>query len=140
MMAKMQDRGAKPSVIPPRKGVLHVVDATTYSIAGFRRLIAETAARQELAGGAIGIALLIWAQASSWQWLGFLVLFCTLIAVEALNTAIEVLTDHISPEWSRTAKDAKDLGSLAVGLMLVANLAYVGMVVVGFVTGSPSAL
>ncbi len=65
---------------------------------------------------------------------------CTLIAVEALNTAIEVLTDHISPEWSRTAKDAKDLGSLAVGLMLVANLAYVGMVVVRFVTGAPSAL
>ncbi|MFN7224673.1 MAG: diacylglycerol kinase [Paracoccaceae bacterium] len=137
-MADLPGRDTQTSVTPPRKGLWHVVDAASYSMAGFRRLMAETAARQELAGGALGVALLVWAQATTGQWLGFLVLFCALIAVEALNTAIEVLTDHISPGWSETAKHAKDLGSLAVGLMLVANLAYVGMIVVPFLTGSPA--
>lgn len=44
-----------------------------------------------------------------------------LIAVEALNTAIEVLVDHLSPGWSQFAKDAKDLGSLActIGALLL---------------------
>lgn len=48
------------------------------------------------------------------------VLLLVLMAVEALNTAIEVLVDHLSPGRSEFARDAKDLGSLAVGAILVA--------------------
>ena len=55
--------------------------------------------------------------------LGLLALGLLLIAVEALNTALEVLVDHLSPGWSQFAKEAKDLGSLAVactiGLLLI---------------------
>ena len=47
--------------------------------------------------------------------------FVLLIAVEALNTAIEVIIDRISPEWSEAARQAKDLGSLAVMCMLIAH-------------------
>lgn len=125
------------AIKPPRKGLWHMVDATGYSLAGFRRLMVETAARLELAGGAIGALLLLAAGAGAVQWLGFVVLFAALLAVEALNTAIEVLADHISPGWSETAKHAKDLGSLAVGLMIFANLAYVGMIVLPALTGWP---
>ena len=50
-----------------------------------------------------------------------------LIAVEALNTALEVLVDHLSPGWSQFAKDAKDLGSLAV----VCVLGLIGLYVLG---------
>jgi diacylglycerol kinase (ATP) len=125
----------KPTVTPPRAGLWHVVDAGRYSLAGFRRLMQETAARQELVGGLVGMGVLIWAQASAAQWLGFVVLFATLLAIEALNTAIEELADHISPGWSETAKHAKDLGSLAVGLMILANLALIAMVIVGKVFG-----
>jgi diacylglycerol kinase (ATP) len=125
----------KPTVKPPRAGLWHVVDAGRYSLAGFRRLMQETAARQELVGGLVGMGVLIWAQASAAQWLGFVVLFATLLAIEALNTAIEELADHISPGWSETAKHAKDLGSLAVGLMILANLALIAMVIVGKVFG-----
>jgi diacylglycerol kinase (ATP) len=126
---RTQDAPRPPNVvIPPRKGLLHMVDASLYSAAGLRRLLRETSARQELAGGAIGAMVLLWAQASAVQWTGFAILFCALLAVEALNTAIEVLTDHISPEWSEAARQAKDLGSLAVGLMIAANLAYVAVV------------
>ncbi|RGP35507.1 diacylglycerol kinase [Pseudotabrizicola alkalilacus] len=117
------------TVKPPRRGLWHMVDATGYSLAGLRRLLAETSARQEIAGGGLGALVLVWAQAGAWQWLGFVVLFAALLAVEALNTAIEVLVNHISPGWSEAAKQAKDLGSLAVALMIFANLAYVGMIV-----------
>lgn len=132
-MVKQSDK-PEAQVTPPRKGLWHMVDAASYSLAGFRRLMAETAARQELAAGLLGAALLFWAQASLVEWLGFVVLFAALLATEALNTAIEVLTNHISPEWSLTAKHAKDLGSLAVGLMILANLAYLGAIILNAVT------
>ncbi|NEX46860.1 diacylglycerol kinase [Pseudotabrizicola algicola] len=116
------------AVEPPRKGLWHMVDATRYSRDGLRRLLRETAARQEVAGGLVAAAGLLWLGAGLWQWLGFVVLFCALLAVEALNTAIEVLADHVSPGWSEAAKQAKDLGSLAVGLMILANIAYLGSI------------
>jgi diacylglycerol kinase (ATP) len=59
-------------------------------------------------------------------------LLALVLAVEALNTAIEVLTDHISPEWSQMAKDAKDLGSLAVGLLLLIATSFVLTVMLGW--------
>jgi diacylglycerol kinase (ATP) len=52
-------------------------------------------------------------------------LWLLLIATEALNTAIEVLVDHVSPNWSEAARDAKDLGSLAVMALLWANGVFV---------------
>jgi diacylglycerol kinase (ATP) len=122
---------AARKVVPPRGGLLHVIDAAGYSLAGLRRLWAETAARLEVSGAALTAALFVWHGAVLWQWLVAGLLSALVLAVEALNTAIEVLTDRLSPEWSQTAKDAKDLGSLAVGLMLVVSAAFV----VGVLTG-----
>jgi len=51
-------------------------------------------------------------------------LFILMISIEALNTAIEVIIDHISPEISETAKNAKDLGSSAVFGLIIVNLAF----------------
>lgn len=116
---------------PPRQraGFRHLLDATGYAIQGFRRLTRETATRHELIGGALAVALLLWAGVSLMQWIAFLCLFCALLAAEALNTAIEILVDHLSPEWSQMAKDAKDLGSLAVALLVIGNVGYVGAVI-----------
>lgn len=49
------------------------------------------------------------------------VLFLLLITMEAVNTAIEEIIDRISPEVSDTGKYAKDLGSLAVFCLILAN-------------------
>ena len=43
-----------------------------------------------------------------------LLLSLLLLAVEALNTAIEVLCDHVTPEIHPMIKKAKDLGSAAI--------------------------
>lgn len=110
-----------PRTKPPRMtGVAHLLAAARYSGAGFRRLLRESAFRQELAIGGLVMAGLALAGAGWPRVLGFAVLLLVLVAVEALNTAIEVLVDQLSPGWSAFARDAKDLGSLAVGAMLAA--------------------
>lgn len=124
---------AERKIVPPRSGPLHVLDAASYSLAGMRRLLGETAARQELWGAAAGGLALVWRGAHLWQWAVFALLVALVLAVEALNTAIEVLTDDISPDWSQTAKDAKDLGSLAVALVLAVTAGFLGLVVAGLV-------
>ncbi|MGB0906126.1 MAG: diacylglycerol kinase [Maricaulaceae bacterium] len=52
------------------------------------------------------------------------ILMLTLMAMESLNTAIEVMIDHISPEISPVGKHAKDLGSFSVMCLLFVNLIY----------------
>lgn len=123
----------RPQLIPPRGGVLHVIDAAGYSLAGFRRLWAETAARLEF-GGAVLVAILFALRgAEPWHWLVAAMLFALVLAFEAVNTALEDLADHLSPDWSRMAKNVKDLGSLGVGLMLMATGSFVAAVLWGVV-------
>jgi diacylglycerol kinase (ATP) len=55
-------------------------------------------------------------------------LLLALLAVEALNTAIEVIVDHLSPEWSEFGKHSKDIGSAAVLLMITVNAIWFLMV------------
>lgn len=121
------------AVKAPRGGLMHAVDAATYSLAGFRRLWRETAARLELLGAAVVGLGFLWRGAEIWHWLVALGLLALVLAVEALNTAIEVLTDRISPDWSEMARDAKDLGSLAVGLLLMVVGGFVVAVMLGLV-------
>ena len=59
-----------------------------------------------------------------------LILFLLLLSAEALNTAVEVIIDRISPEISDVGKQAKDLGSFAVFCLLVINFMYFIFVVV----------
>ncbi len=123
-----------PALTPTRPrparvtGMRHLLAAARYSIAGLKRLWAETAFRHEVLG-LPAVLLLFWAvSAPLWGVAGFVILWCVLIAVEALNTAVEALVDHVSPDWSEAARDAKDLGSLAVMALLVANAVFVGLV------------
>jgi diacylglycerol kinase (ATP) len=126
-------KGHKPAVARPRPGLLHVLDAAGYSLAGLRRLWAETAARLEAAGAALAALAFALHGADVWHWLVAAALSALVLATEALNTAIEELTDRLSPEWSQMAKDAKDLGSLAVGLMLMVAAGFVLAVLTGIV-------
>ena len=116
---------------PPRKsGVAHFFAAAGYSLAGLRRLARESAFRQELALILGLLAVFVVFGASLAETLGLLALGLLLIAVEALNTALEVLVDHLSPGWSQFAKDAKDLGSLAVACTIGAIVLYAGIALI----------
>lgn len=110
---------------PTRKsGVAHFFAAAGYSLGGLRRLSRESAFRQEVLLIAGLLVVFVMFGASLPETLGLLAIGLALIAVEALNTALEVLVDHLSPGWSQFAKDAKDLGSLAVACTIGALLIY----------------
>ncbi|WP_136645630.1 diacylglycerol kinase [Tabrizicola sp. YIM 78059] len=116
---------------PARKsGLAHFFAAAGYSASGLRRLAQESAFRQEIVFIALLLGVFVVMGASLPQVLGLLALGLLLIAVEALNTALEVLVDHLSPDWSQFAKDAKDLGSLAVACTIGAIVLYAGVVLI----------
>ena len=124
----------KPSPERPgrKSGLAHFLAAASYSTAGLRRLARESAFRQEAALGALALAVLALWGASAPALLGMAGLVLLLVATEALNTALEVVVDHLSPGWSAFAKDAKDLGSLAVACVVGVNgLYFLGVLVFG---------
>jgi diacylglycerol kinase (ATP) len=111
----------KAPVPKPKRtdGVAHVFAAASYSIAGLRRLFHEAAFRHELIVGATAVVLITVLGGTVAEYLILAGLFLALIAVEAINTAIECIVDRISPDWEEYARDAKDLGSLAVMCVLL---------------------
>ncbi len=105
-------------------GLKHIFAASLYSIGGIKRLWCETAFRHELVFASLILLFLCNLGAQIEKIVISTILILLLIAVEALNTAIECMVDHISPTWAGFARDAKDLGSLAVLCMLMANGIY----------------
>lgn len=104
-----------PQVKPARKtGLAHLVAATGYSAGGLRRLWQEAAFRHEMLGLLVMPVPLFLFGASLTHYIVFAGLALLVIALEALNTAIECLVDHLTNDWAEFARDAKDLGSLAV--------------------------
>ena len=102
-------------------GFAHFAAAASFSMGGLARLWQEAAFRQELVAGFGLSGIYLWLAVDAGTALAAAVLFLLLVAVEALNTAIEVIVDRVSPEISETARHAKDLGSLAVLCLVLAN-------------------
>jgi diacylglycerol kinase (ATP) len=126
-------RPPDPPSKPPRvSGIAHVFAATGYSLAGARRLWRETALRHIVLAFPVCLLLLIALRASLIEYSVLLILFLALVAVEALNTAIECIVDHLAPDWQAFAKDAKDLGSLATMCLLLANGIFLLAVILRF--------
>ena len=104
------------------KTVRKMIEAGGFSLAGLKYLLrSEFAARLEVYFAIIFLAVYLALGVDLWMLAISTALFLILIAVEALNTAVEVIIDRISPEISDTGKHAKDLGSLAVMCLLLAN-------------------
>ena len=108
----------------------HIVQSAGYSMAGLAFLLrSEIAARIEASVIVLAFLGFLAMGRSLVEFLILLVLACVLLAVESLNTAVEVLVDRISPEYSQFGKIAKDLGSAAVFLTLTAG----GLFILGVV-------
>jgi diacylglycerol kinase (ATP) len=131
--AKMTSTNTQPKPKPPRiTGIKHLFAAAGYSIGGLRRLWQETAFRHIVLLLLPCLALLVAIDASIMEFCFFLILFFMLVAVEALNTAIECIVDHLAPNWEEFARDAKDLGSLATMCLLLANGVYISALLLRF--------
>jgi diacylglycerol kinase (ATP) len=85
----------------------------------------EEAFRQELFVLVLSIPLAFLVTDTAWKRLALIALVLLLLVVELLNTAIEKLADRVSREVDPQIGRVKDMGSAAVGLMLViAGLAW----------------
>lgn len=116
---------------PARKtGIAHFVAAAGYSAGGLRRLWQESAFRQEMLG-LVAVPVVLWIfDATVLHYLVFAGLALLVVALEALNTALECIVDHLTSDWAEFARDAKDLGSLAVLCGLLCHVLLIGHAIV----------
>jgi diacylglycerol kinase len=62
------------------------------------------------------------------EWLALILTMGGVLALEAINTAIEAVVDLVSPEFHPLAKKAKDIAAGAVLLFVFAALAVAGVI------------
>ena len=103
-----------------RRGLNRIWHALGYSLSGLRLAWHETAFRQEALIAVVLIPLSFFI-GNNWVEISLLMGSLVLVlVVELLNTGIESAIDRIGPEWHDLAKRAKDRGSAAVLLALLA--------------------
>ena len=83
----------------------------------------EQAIREEFAALALGLPASFFVAPNIGWWVALVGSLLALIVVELLNTAVEKLSDHVTPEHSQAIKVVKDLGSAAVFLALLVAFA-----------------
>lgn len=89
--------------------------ATLSSIDGIAwALRRETAFQQEFAVLVLAIPVSFLIAKDVWMQAVLIASILFVIAIEALNTALEKLSDHVTPERNPMIKVVKDLGSAAV--------------------------
>ena len=79
----------------------------------------EEAFRQELIALAVAIPLAFIVATDAWRRVALIGVVVLLMLVELLNTAIEKLSDHVTPHHHDAIGRIKDMASAAVGLTLL---------------------
>lgn len=103
-----------------RAGLSRMAHAFGYSMAGLRAGWGETAFRQEALAAMVMVPLAFWL-GRGWVEVSLLAGSAVIVmVVELLNTGIESAIDRFGPEWHELSKRAKDMGSAAVLLSLLA--------------------
>ena len=75
------------------------------------------------------IILGFWIEFNEGEWLVVILTMGGVLALEAVNTAIETIIDLVSPEYHVLAKKAKDVASGAVLLFVFAALGVAGVII-----------
>jgi diacylglycerol kinase (ATP) len=74
----------------------------------------ERAVQEELGALAVGVFVGFLLAPNAGWYVGMVGALILVVAVELLNTALEKLADHVTPEWNETIGIVKDIGSAAV--------------------------
>ena len=93
--------------------------ATLNSWAGLKAAArSEAAFREELIALAVSVPLAFFITPLAWKRLALIGVILLLLVVELLNTAIEKLSDHVTPAQHPDIGRIKDMASAAVGVAL----------------------
>jgi diacylglycerol kinase (ATP) len=100
--------------------VLRLYRAALNSWNGLRAAArSEEAFRQELVAFILAVPAAFLIAIDVWRWVALVGVIVVLMAAELLNTAIEKLSDHVTPHNHPTIGLIKDMASAAVGLSLL---------------------
>ena len=103
-------------------GWRRLLNATGYSIQGLKATwIHETAFRQEILMVLILVPAACWLGTSMTQRALLIFSLLVILMVELLNSAVEATVDRIGPEHHELSGRAKNIGSAAVLVSLIAN-------------------
>jgi len=92
-----------------------------YAASGFRFSFREQVNfRIHLAVAVLVVAAGLLFEVSRSEWLILILWMVLVLSAEMTNTAIELLTDKVSPEWNETAGKIKDIAAGAVLLAVMA--------------------
>lgn len=70
----------------------------------------------------------VWIEFTETEWLAVIITMGIVLALEAMNTAVETIIDLVSPEYHDLAKKTKDVAAGAVLLFVIAALAVAGII------------
>jgi diacylglycerol kinase (ATP) len=100
-----------------------LVKATLNTLEGIKALwMNEKAFQQEIYLSVLLIPIIFLVKSPSTLKLVLVLLLLLLLAVETLNSALETIVDRISLEYHPQSKIAKDMGSAAVGIVILMNI------------------
>jgi diacylglycerol kinase (ATP) len=100
--------------------VLRLLKATLNSWNGLRTAArSEEAFRQELIAFILALPAAFLVATDAWRRVALIGVILLLMIVELLNTAVEKLSDHVTPHHHDAIGRVKDMASAAVGLSLL---------------------
>lgn len=88
----------------------------------FELLKTEAAAKIHFCSAIVAICLGIWLDINKTEWMFIAIVIGMCFSAEALNTAIERLTDLVSPGYHPLAGKAKDLASAGVLFCVITSV------------------
>ncbi len=77
-------------------------------------LVTEAAIKQEIAIALVLLPVSFFVATNVWVWLALIASVLFVLVVEFLNTAVERLCNHVTPQRNEAIRVTKDLGSTAV--------------------------
>lgn len=108
------------AALPGQGGLARIAEAAANSARGLREgLVTEAAVKQEAALLVVGLPLSFVVAGSVWVWLALVASLIVVLMAEFLNTAIERLCNHVTPERHDAIRVTKDLASAGVFFALV---------------------
>jgi diacylglycerol kinase (ATP) len=115
---------------PGRRGLIRLLWAANYSWRGLAAALkGEAAFRQELAAVAVLAPIGVWVGRTGVERSLLLGSLLCLLVVELLNSALESVVDRVGEEWHELSGRAKDMGSAAVLLAIVAVVVTWGAII-----------
>ena len=111
---------ARRHALPGRGGLTRIAASALNSLRGMREgLATEAAVKQETAIAVLGLIVSPLVASNLWTWVALVGSLCFVLTVEYLNTALERLCNHVTPERHEAIRITKDLASAAVFFALL---------------------